>query len=165
MLNKQWINISSHSSAQKEELAKRLGIHPVLAQLLLNRGITNFEEAKTFFRPNLEFLHDPFLMKDMDKAVARLELALKKNEKILVFGDYDVDGTTAVSMMYLFLKNLTDNLSFYIPDRYKEGYGISNDSIDFAAENNFTLIISLDCGTKSVDKIASAKEKGIDYKF
>jgi single-stranded-DNA-specific exonuclease len=163
MLNKQWINISSHSSAQKEELAKRLGIHPVLAQLLLNRGITNFEEAKTFFRPNLEFLHDPFLMKDMDKAVARLELALKKNEKILVFGDYDVDGTTAVSMMYLFLKNLTDNLSFYIPDRYKEGYGISNDSIDFAAENNFTLIISLDCGTKSVDKIASAKEKGIDY--
>ncbi len=163
MLTKQWITISSGNNSRKQELEKALGVHPVLAQLLLNRGSNSFDEAKAFFRPNLDSLHPPFLMKDMDKAVERLELAIKNNEKILVFGDYDVDGTTAVSMMYLFLKKLTDNLSFYIPDRYKEGYGISDDSIDFAAEHNFTLIISLDCGTKSVDKIAAAKKRGIDY--
>ncbi len=163
MLNKEWVNISLGATSQKEELVKSLGIHSVLAQLLLNRGITNFEEAKAFFRPNLDSLHNPFLMRDMEKAVARLELAITNNEKILVFGDYDVDGTTAVSMMYLFLKKITHNLSFYIPDRYKEGYGISNDSIDFAERNNFTLIIALDCGTKSVDKIADAKNRGIDY--
>ena len=163
MLNKQWINISSHSSAQKEELAKRLGIHPVLAQLLLNRGITNFEEAKTFFRPNLEFLHDPFLMKDMDKAVARLELALKKNEKILVFGDYDVDGTTAVSLVSSYLKSYYPNVATYIPDRYDEGYGISFKGIDFADDNGFTLIIALDCGIKSIDHIAYANERNIDF--
>ena len=159
MLTKQWINIADANASRKQQLATDLNVHPVLAQLLLNRGVNSFEEAKTFFRPQLESLHHPFLMKDMDKAVERLEQAIQKNEKILVFGDYDVDGTTAVSMMYLFLKKLTDNLSFYIPDRYKEGYGISFDSIDFAADNDFTLIISLDCGTKSIDKITAAKEQ------
>ena len=163
MLQKQWINIASSNSSRKNQLASELNIHPSLAQVLLNRGVNSFEEAKAFFRPQLESLHHPFLMKDMDRAVSRLELALQNNERILVFGDYDVDGTTAVAMMFLFLKKLNANLSFYIPDRYKEGYGISNDSIEFAADNDFTLIIALDCGTKSVDKIAFAKEKGIDY--
>jgi len=163
MLNKQWINIASSPASRKIQLANDLNVHPALAQLLLNRGINSFEEAKAFFRPQLQSLHHPFLMKDMDKAVQRLEAAINNNEKILVFGDYDVDGTTAVSMMFLFLKNLTNNLSFYIPDRYREGYGVSFDSIDFAADNEFSLIIALDCGTKAIDKIAVAKLRGIDY--
>ncbi|MCX6183319.1 MAG: single-stranded-DNA-specific exonuclease RecJ [Bacteroidetes bacterium] len=146
-----------------KELADVLAIHPVLARLLVHRGIKNFEEARKFFRPDLKSLHDPFLMKDMDRAVTRLEEALLNNEKILVFGDYDVDGTTSVAMMYLFLKKLTENLSYYVPDRYKEGYGISNDSLDFASDNGFSLIIALDCGTRSVEHIAKAKEMGIDF--
>ncbi len=163
MTNKIWIQLFNLEHPKVVGLAKELSIHPALAQLLVNRNINSFEEAKAFFRPEIEKLHYPFLMKDMDKAVQRLEKAVLTNEKILVFGDYDVDGTTAVSMMYLFLKELTSQLSFYIPDRYKEGYGISSDSIDFAADNDFTLIIALDCGTKSMDKIADAKKRGIDY--
>ena len=163
MVKKIWEDYKAADQSVVKELSDVLAIHPVLAQLLVHRGIENFEEAKKFFRPNLNSLHDPFLMKDMDKAVNRLELALQNNEKILVFGDYDVDGTTSVAMMYLFLKKLTENLSYYIPDRYKEGYGISYDALDFAKDNDFTLIISLDCGTRAVPHIAKAKEMGIDF--
>jgi single-stranded-DNA-specific exonuclease len=150
-------------SSTVNALCDGLGIHPVLARLLVHRGIENFEDAKTFFRPQLKSLHDPFLMKGMDAAVNRLHSAIQNNEKILVFGDYDVDGTTSVAMMYLFLKKLTDNTAYYIPDRYKEGYGISYDALEFAADNEFTLIIALDCGTRSVEHIAKAKEMGLDF--
>jgi single-stranded-DNA-specific exonuclease len=139
----------------------------MLANLLVQRGVDSYEKAKKFFRPSLEDLHDPFLMKDMDKAVIRLEAAIKKGEKILVFGDYDVDGTTAVSLVYSFLKSLKEvkpeQIGYYIPDRYTEGYGISFAGIDFASENNFTLIIALDCGIKAIDKINYANEKKIDF--
>ncbi|HEY4797889.1 MAG TPA: DHH family phosphoesterase, partial [Bacteroidia bacterium] len=150
-----------------ERLSKEINANSVVANLLYHRGITTYDEAKLFFRPLLEHLHDPFLMKDMDKAVARIEKAISAGEKILVYGDYDVDGTTAVALVYSFLtskfSSLTSQFSFYIPDRYKEGYGISTAGIDFAAANNFSLIIALDCGIKSVDKIAYAQEKGIDF--
>ncbi|MDR2083378.1 MAG: single-stranded-DNA-specific exonuclease RecJ [Bacteroidales bacterium] len=145
------------------ELASQLNIDYTLANLLIQRGITNFVEAKKFFRPDLKNLHDPFLMKDMDKAVERLNQAIKLQEKILVYGDYDVDGTTAVSLVYSFFKIYNSNIDFYIPDRYTEGYGISTESIDFAHENGFTLIIALDCGIKASDKIDYAKSKGIDF--
>ena len=146
-----------------EELKNSLGVSSVIATLLAQRGITNFDEAKTFFRPELSQLHDPFLMKDMDIAVERLSRAISDNEKILIYGDYDVDGTTAVSVMYLFLKTFTEHIAHYIPDRYDEGYGVSYQGIDFANDNGFTLIISLDCGIKANDKVAYAKEKGIDF--
>ena len=145
------------------ELASQLNIDYTLANLLVQRGITNFAEAKKFFRPDLKNLHDPFLMKDMDKAVERLHQAIKKQEKILVYGDYDVDGTTAVSLVYSFFKTYSSNIDFYIPDRYTEGYGISTESIDYAEENGFTLIIALDCGIKAGDKVDYAKSKGIDF--
>ena len=145
------------------ELASQLNIDYTLANLLVQRGITNFAEAKKFFRPDLKNLHDPFLMKDMDKAVERLHQAIKKQEKILVYGDYDVDGTTAVSLVFSFFKTYSSNIDFYIPDRYTEGYGISTESIDYAEENGFTLIIALDCGIKAGDKVDYAKSKGIDF--
>ncbi|MDL2227426.1 single-stranded-DNA-specific exonuclease RecJ [Odoribacter sp. OttesenSCG-928-L07] len=145
------------------ELASQLNIDYTLANLLVQRGITNFSEAKKFFRPDLKNLHDPFLMKDMDKAVERLNTAIKLQEKILVYGDYDVDGTTAVSLVYSFFKTYSSKIDFYIPDRYTEGYGISTASIDYAYENGFTLIIALDCGIKAIDKISYAKSKGIDF--
>ncbi len=153
------------------QLSLELGIDSVLANMLAQRDITNFEEAKNFFRPSLSNLHDPFLMKDMDKAVYRLEQAINNNEKILVYGDYDVDGTTAVALMYSFLKNLPvltgvnieGVVDYYIPDRYTEGYGISFQGIDFAKENNFTLIIALDCGIKANDKVDYANERNIDF--
>ena len=135
----------------------------VLAALLLQRGISTFDEAKAFFNPDAAALHDPFLMKDMDKATARLNAALQGGEKILVYGDYDVDGTTAVSLVYAVLRMQYSALSYYIPDRYSEGYGISMQSIDYAAENGFSLIIALDCGIKSVAHIDYATQKGIDY--
>jgi len=163
MVKKIWEDYPAVSSSKVNELCDGLGIHPVLAKLLVHRGIENFEQAKTFFRPGLKNLHNPFLMKNMDKAVNRLHLALQNNEKILIFGDYDVDGTTSVAMMFLFLKKLTENLSYYIPDRYKEGYGISYDALNFAKDNDFTLIIALDCGTRSVQHVAKAKEMGIDF--
>ncbi|MEZ5199095.1 MAG: single-stranded-DNA-specific exonuclease RecJ [Bacteroidales bacterium] len=146
-----------------QHLSKVLNIDHTLANLLAQRGITTYDEAKMFFRPSLKDLHDPFLMKDMDKAVDRIETALKNKEKILVYGDYDVDGTTAVALVFTFLKTLYDNIDFYLPDRYEEGYGISYKSIDFAAENGFSLVIVLDCGIKAVEKIKYAKEKNIDY--
>ena len=144
-------------------LAKQLNISSTLANLLVQRGITSFEEAKTFFRPKMTDLHDPFLMKDMEKAIDRIEKALASNEKILVYGDYDVDGTTAVALVYSFFKTFYDGLDYYLPDRHKEGYGISFAGIDFAKENGFSLIIALDCGIKANDKVNYAKERGIDF--
>lgn len=129
----------------------------------MNRGIHTFEEARTFFRPDLSQLHDPFLMKGMQEAVDRILLAINKQEKILIYGDYDVDGTTAVSIVYSFLKSHTQHLSYYIPDRYKEGYGISIQGIDYAAEHGYSLVIALDCGIKATDKVFYAKEKKIDF--
>ncbi|CAM1342771.1 single-stranded-DNA-specific exonuclease RecJ [Tenacibaculum amylolyticum] len=146
-----------------EKLATDLSIDTKLASILAQRGIRSFDEAKHFFRPSLENLHDPFLMKDMKKAVARIEKAIETEEKILVYGDYDVDGTTAVSLMYSYLKETYPNIATYIPDRYKEGYGVSYQGIDFADDNDFTLIIALDCGIKAIDKVAYATEKGVDF--
>ena len=143
-------------------LSSELGIDPVLARLLVQRGIGTFQEARAFFRPSLDNLHDPFLMKDMDKAVERVEAAVRSGEKILVYGDYDVDGTTAVSLVYSFLQRLTRNVDFYVPDRYDEGYGVSYKGIDWAADNGFGLIITLDCGIKANDKVSYAAGKGID---
>jgi single-stranded-DNA-specific exonuclease len=144
-------------------LHQELSIDENLVQLLVQRGITTFDEAKDFFRPSLDKLHDPFLMKDMDKAIQRIEEAFKNKEHILIYGDYDVDGTTAVALVYIFLKKHYDELDFYIPDRDKEGYGISTTGIDYAADNGFTLIIALDCGIKAVEKIQYAKDKGVDF--
>ncbi|VXB38788.1 Single-stranded-DNA-specific exonuclease recJ [Flavobacterium sp. 9R] len=145
------------------ELATALQVSGTIASLLLQRGISSFEEARQFFRPSLNDLHDPYLMKDMDKAVARLEKAIENEENILVFGDYDVDGTTAVSLVSGYLKSFYPNVATYIPDRYDEGYGVSFKGIDFADDNSFSLIIALDCGIKSIDHVAYAKEKNIDF--
>lgn len=144
-------------------LAASLGIDSVLANLLVQRGVTTFEDAKAFFRPSLSDLHDPFLLTDMDKAVERLHSAMANNEKILVYGDYDVDGTTAVALMYSFLRERYPNVSYYIPDRYSEGYGVSFKSIEYASQNGFTLFITLDCGIKAVEKVEHAKTLGIDF--
>ena len=143
-------------------LSAELGIDSVLATLLVQRGIKTFEQARAFFRPSLESLHDPFLMQDMDKAVERLRKAVDSKEKILVYGDYDVDGTTAVSLVYSFLGRFTKNLDYYIPDRYDEGYGLSIKALDWAAENGFSLVITLDCGIKAIDKVRYAGSKGMD---
>ncbi|WP_224487990.1 single-stranded-DNA-specific exonuclease RecJ [Robertkochia flava] len=144
-------------------LAKELGVGETIARLLVQRGITNFGQAKSFFRPSLEELHDPWMMKDMEKAVERIERAVQDGENILVYGDYDVDGTTAVSLMSSYLMEDYDRVATYIPDRYDEGYGVSYKGIDFAADNDITLIIALDCGIKAIDKVAYAREKGIDF--
>jgi len=146
-----------------KHLSAALNVSMVIANLLAQRGIKTFNEAKTFFRPRLTDLHDPFLMKDMDKAVERLEIAIQKQEKVLIYGDYDVDGTTSVAMMFLFLKEYLSNIDFYIPDRYSEGYGISPRSIEYAAEEKFTLVIVLDCGIKAVEKVNTARELGLDF--
>lgn len=146
-----------------KQLSEALQVEPIIATLLLQRGIETYEDAKRFFRPSLSELHNPFLMKDMDKAVARIERALTKGEQILVFGDYDVDGTTSVALMSSYLKTRTAAVATYIPDRYEEGYGVSIQGIDFAHDNDITLIIALDCGIKAIDKVAYAKEKGIDF--
>ena len=162
-MEKRWVLIPKGNSETIQKLSEELSIHPILSQLLVQRGINTFEEAKNFFRPSLSDLHDPFLMKDMDKAVERISNAILNKQKILVYGDYDVDGTTAVSLVYTFLHNQYVNVSYYIPDRYKEGYGISIQGIDYAKENNYNLIIALDCGIKSVDKIDYANALGIDF--
>lgn len=145
------------------KLAAELGVDFAISELLLQRGIDTFEAAKTFFRPSWSDLHDPFLMKDMDKAVDRIEVALKNNEQILVFGDYDVDGTSSVALMASYLETKSTQISTYIPDRYAEGYGVSYKGIDFASDNDFSLIIALDCGVKAIEKVAYAKKKGIDF--
>ncbi len=146
-----------------ENLSKELKVEPLIAHLLLQRGITNYRQAKSFFRPQLADLHAPFLMKDMDKAVARIESAMENQENILVYGDYDVDGTTAVALVSSYLQESYANVATYIPDRYSEGYGISFQGIDFAEDNGFTLIIALDCGVKAIDKVEYATVKGIDF--
>lgn len=162
-MQKKWLIRTPLDVTLVDELRSKLKIDSVIAELLLQRGITSYHEAEAFFRPKLENLHDPFLMKDLDKAVDRLSQAIDNNEKVMLFGDYDVDGTTAVALLYSFLIKKLPNLIYYIPDRYNEGYGLSFQGIDFAAEANVNLIISLDCGIKSVEKIAYAREQGIDF--
>jgi len=159
----QWQYKPKPDSEIVKRLQNELNIPEKNAYLLAQRGISNFEEARRFFRPQLTDLHDPFLMKDMDTAIARIEKAIKNNEKILIYGDYDVDGTTAVSIVYSYLIDFYDKIDTYIPDRYSEGYGISVQGIDFAAKNGFSLVIALDCGTKAIDKVRYAQEKGIDF--
>ena len=163
-MQKRW-NILSADTETVNTLQKSLNINVALCKILVQRGIDTFDKAKQYFRPELSQLHDPWLMKDMDKAVDRVLSAIEKNEKILVFGDYDVDGTTSVACMYKFLQKiyLPQNVEFYIPHRYREGYGVSKMGIDFAKENNFSLIISLDCGIKSIELIAYAKTLGLDF--
>ena len=158
-----WTLKPNPDSQKVAHLAQALNVEVFVATLLVQRGIETFEEARDFFRPKLEHLHNPFLMKDMDKAVARIELAIANQEKILVFGDYDVDGTTAVSLVSSYLKTYYSDVATYIPDRYDEGYGISFKGIDFADDNEFSLIIALDCGIKSIDHVAYAKERNIDF--
>lgn len=162
-MNKRWTIREMPDPNVVENLAGILNIDTVLSTLLIYRGITSYDEARSFFRPDPLHLHDPFLMQDMEKAILRIEKAINAHEKILIYGDYDVDGTTAVAVVYSFFKKHYPHIAYYIPDRYTEGYGISTQGIDYAAENNFTLIIALDCGIKSVDKIAYANERHIDF--
>jgi single-stranded-DNA-specific exonuclease len=163
-VQKRWTILQTNED-RIQELQQQLKIHPVICKILVQRGFDTFQKAKDFFRPQLSDLHDPFLMKDMQKAVDRIQKAIDKKEKILVFGDYDVDGTTSVASMYQFMQIITQQelVEFYIPHRYKEGYGVSKIGIDFASENGFSLIISLDCGIKSVELIQYAKDLGIDF--
>ncbi|MBG6111818.1 single-stranded-DNA-specific exonuclease [Flavobacterium sp. CG_9.10] len=158
-----WTIKPKPSEEKIDHLAKALNVEDFVATLLVQRGIETFEEAKAFFRPSLDHLHDPYLMKDMDKAVERIEKAISKQENILVFGDYDVDGTTAVSLVSSYFRTYYPNVATYIPDRYDEGYGISFKGIDFADDNEFSLIIALDCGIKSIDHVDYAKERNIDF--
>lgn len=158
-----WTLKPKPSEEKIKHLAQALNVEDFVATLLIQRGIETFDDAKNFFRPSLEHLHDPYLMKDMDKAVARIEQAIENQENILVFGDYDVDGTTAVSLVSSYLKSHYPNIATYIPDRYDEGYGISYKGIDYADDNGISLIIALDCGIKSIDHIAYAKAKNIDF--
>jgi single-stranded-DNA-specific exonuclease len=162
-MNKRWSIRETADDTVVNNLAGVLNIDTVLSTLLVHRGITTYEEARYFFRPDHHHLHDPFLMADMEKAVLRVEKAIANNERVLIYGDYDVDGTTAVALVYSFFKNHHANIEYYIPDRYTEGYGISTRGIDYAAENGFSLIIALDCGIKSVDKIGYANTKNIDF--
>ena len=158
-----WTLKPKPEASKVEALKEALQVDDIIATLLVQRGIETYEAAKTFFRPSFEDLHNPFLMKDMDKAVSRIEQAIAGGENILVYGDYDVDGTTAVALMSSYLKTKTETIATYIPDRYDEGYGISYKSIDFADDNGFTLIIALDCGIKAIEKVLYAKEKDIDF--
>ena len=158
-----WTIKPKPSEDKIKHLAQALHVEDFVATLLVQRGIETFEDAKNFFRPSLDHLHDPYLMKDMDKAVARIEEAIENQENILIFGDYDVDGTTAVSLVSSYLKTYYPNIATYIPDRYDEGYGISFKGIDFADDNGISLIIALDCGIKSLDHVAYAKERNIDF--
>lgn len=158
-----WTIKPKPSEEKVKQLSQALAIEENIATLLLQRGIGTFEEARQFFRPGLSDLHDPYLMKDMDKAVSRIEKAIESNENILIFGDYDVDGTTAVSLVSSYLKTYYSQVATYIPDRYDEGYGISYKGIDYADDNGITLIIALDCGIKSIDHVAYAKERNIDF--
>lgn len=160
---KRWLHRQIPPKEKIEALSKAININSFLSTILLQRGITDFEEAKGFFRPSLENLHDPFLMKDMEQAVERLRSAILSNEKILIYGDYDVDGTTSVSLVYNYLIEFYTNCEIYIPDRYAEGYGVSQIGIEWAADNNFSLIIALDCGIKAYDMVGLANLKGIDF--
>ena len=155
--------ITPEQAEASQQLAKELGISPILGRLLVERGITEVTSARKFFRPQLPDLHDPFLMKDMDVAVDRLNKAMGRKERILIYGDYDVDGTTAVALVYKFIQQFYSNIDYYIPDRYNEGYGVSMKGVDYAAETGVKLIIVLDCGIKAVEEVAYAREKGIDF--
>lgn len=161
-MEKRWVYKEEPDKTLIDELSQSININPYLSKILIQRGIASFEDAKDFFRPSLKKLHDPFLMKNMDKAVNRLTEAIFSEEKILLYGDYDVDGTTSVSLLFLFLKQYSPKIEFYIPDRYTEGYGISEKGISYAIENKFDLIIALDCGIRAIDRAAQAKEGGID---
>ena len=161
-MEKKW-NILSSENTVVTALAKALSVSEIVAHLLVLRGISTYDDAKSFFRPEIAYLHDPFLMKNMQKAVDRIQAAIANEEKILVYGDYDVDGTTSVAMMYSFLKKQVKEIEYYIPCRYEEGYGISLKGIDYAKENNFALIIALDCGIRAVDQVDYANEKGVDF--
>jgi single-stranded-DNA-specific exonuclease len=161
-MEKRWVVKEKGETAVVKQLAGALGVSESLANLMVQRYITTAEEAKAFFNPSLDYLHDPFLMKDMNIAVDRISTAVKKNEKILVYGDYDVDGTTAVALMYSFLKDQYSNVEYYIPDRYKEGYGVSFQGLDYAYQNNCKVVITLDCGIKAVEKVKYARTKGLD---
>lgn len=162
-MKKRWVQAVQANLEKTELLAQNLNIDHSLAQILVQRGIATFDEAKDFFRPQMSKLHDPFLMKDMYKAIERIDKALKNKEKILIYGDYDVDGTTSVALAFSFFNQFTSDIEYYIPDRHKEGYGISTVGIDYAKAKDFRLIIALDCGIKSVDKIAYANDLGIDF--
>ncbi|MBU0697216.1 MAG: single-stranded-DNA-specific exonuclease RecJ [Bacteroidetes bacterium] len=162
-MEKRWVAKEKADGQTVEKLSKELNLDKVLAEMLVRRGVYSFEEAKSFFRPDIRHLHDPFLMKDMPEAIERIERAIRNEEHILIYGDYDVDGTTSVALTYSFFKQFHSKISYYIPDRYKEGYGISTDGIDYASANDYSLIIALDCGIKSVDKVAYASAKGIDF--
>ena len=163
-IEKRWVVKPEGDPATVAMLAAALRISPILANLLVQRGIDTVDKAEKFFKPSLADLHDPFLMKDMEKAVERVERAVANQEKIMVYGDYDVDGCTAVALVYKFLRQIGHkNLMFYIPDRYTEGYGISTKGIDHAARKGATLIIALDCGIKAIEKVDYAKRKGVDF--
>ena len=162
-MQKRWLLKPKIDATTRQNLRSSLGVSEVVADLLAYRSITDFDQAKAFFRPSLDDLHDPFLMKDMDVAVSRITEAISRKEKILIYGDYDVDGTTAVSIVYSFLHQFHSGLAYYIPDRYAEGYGISYQGIDYAHEHGFSLIIALDCGIKENEKIAYANSMGIDF--
>ena len=158
-----WTLKTAPNKKKVSQLSNDLSVNPILASLLVQRNIDTFKKAKEFFRPSLEDLHDPFLLKDMDRAVSRIEKAIIDNENILIYGDYDVDGTTSVSLVSSYLKTITNHIATYIPDRYDEGYGISYQGIDFASDNNFSLIIALDCGIKAIEKVNYATQKNVDF--
>src|SRR5690606_4467858 len=160
---KRWLLRPIPESEKIEELSKAININWYLSVILLQRGIYAYDDAKNYFRPSLDHLHDPFLMKDMDKAISRLKTAIDNEENILIYGDYDVDGTTSVSLVFSYLRGFYSNCEVYIPDRYAEGYGVSLAGIEWAEENNYSLIIALDCGIKSTELVALAHHKGIDF--
>src|SRR5690606_26664471 len=162
-MQKRWVLKPKNDSNKVNNLKTELGGNDIVGNLLVSREVETFEQARYFFRPSLDHLHDPFLMKDMDQAITRIERAIGNKEKILIYGDYDVDGTTAVSVVYSFFRTFHTGIEFYIPERYGEGYGISTQGIDYAAEHGFTLIIALDCGIKAIEKVDYAKSKGIDF--
>ncbi len=155
--------IKSVDNLKADKLSNNLRVDSIISRLLVSRNVFTYSQAEKFFRPKITDLHNPYLMKGMESAVSRIELALKKKDKILIYGDYDVDGTTSVAMMYSFLKRFTDNIGYYIPDRYKEGYGVSFDSIDYAQLNEYNLIITLDCGIRAIRQVEYASNKGIDF--
>ena len=161
-MEKRWV-FKPYNEEVAHTLQQQLNIHPVICRLLAQRGVTTYDDAKAFFRPELSQLHDPFLMKDMDKAIARIERAMQNKEKILIYGDYDVDGTTAVALAFSYFKKIYYEIDYYIPDRYSEGYGVSMQGVNYAKEHGITLIIALDCGIKSKDKIDYATTLGIDF--
>ena len=163
MKEKRWIFRQDYDLETVEKLSESLGVDKIIATLLVERGIKTFDEARAFFRPSLEQLHDPFLMKDMSAAIERINRAIKRHERIMVYGDYDVDGTSAVALVYSYLQELNSNIDFYIPDRDSEGYGISFQGIDYASKTGVRLIIALDCGIKAMEQIDYANSLGIDF--